>query len=520
MSDVATPTGLAGVLSGGDHKATGRLFIGFSFLFLVVAGVAGGLVGVEKYDPSDLDVLSPDSLIAAFTLHDVTAVFLFLLPLALGLAMYVVPLQVGAATIAFPRAATAAFWTWLLAGGLLLASYAIEGGPGGSDRNGVLLWLTAFGAVLVALGVATLCVVTTVLTLRCEGMHLERVPLFSWSVLAAGTIWLLSLPVLIGGVILLWLDVRYGVELLTGQAGIYTHLVWAFLPPQLFAYAVPALGIVGEVVPVFGRTSIARRNPLLITTAAVAVLGFGAWMFILPEAPDLTDEALFVGVNVVILLVLLGFTGAIAGAMRRGRVSLAAPVLGGLLGLLLILGGAAATAFGVLPFNDLLGTTWFSGAGHMVLGGASVVLLGGVYYWAPKIWGRVLPEGSGRLALFAAAAGLALLALPDLVTGLQGQDSRLPAEQTVESGWEILNAVSVAGGALLLLAVLLVLVGLAGALAGRDRQAPDDDPWQGMTLEWATSSPPPLGNFAEPPSVTSATPVFDDRQAREAEATV
>src|SRR6266508_3118776 len=133
------PTGLAAILSNGDHKTTGRLFIGDSFLFLVVAGVAGGLLGLEKFDASELQILSEGSLVAAFTLHDVTAVFLFLLPLILGLAIYVVPLQVGASTVAFPRAATAAFWTWLLAGGLLLASYAIDGGPGGTDRNGVLL---------------------------------------------------------------------------------------------------------------------------------------------------------------------------------------------------------------------------------------------------------------------------------------------------------------------------------------------------------------------------------------------
>ncbi len=503
------PTGLAAVLANGDHKTTGRLFIGFSFLFLVVAGVAGGLVGVEKIDAGELQILSDESLIAAFSLHGVAAVFLFLLPLILGLAIYVVPLQVGASTVAFPRAATAAFWTWLLAGGLLVASYAIDGGPGGTDRDGVLLWLTAFGAVVIALALATVCVTATALTLRGDGMRLDRVPLFAWSVLAAGTIWLLSLPVLVGGIVLLWLDVRYGVGLLTSGGGIYGDLVWALLPPQLFAFVVPALGIAADVVPVFARSPLARRDVLVGLLGAAAALGFGAWVFILPEAPELPEQALFVGVAVALLVALFGLTGGVADAMRRGRLSLAPPVLGGVLGLLLVLGGAAAGAFGALPFNDLLSTTWFAGVGHLVLGGAVVILLGGVYYWAPKIWGRVLADGSGRLAMLAAAGGVALLALPDLITGAQGQDARLPVSQSVESSWDALNAVSLAGGGLLVLAVLLVLVSLAGAVAGRDHDPAPDDPWGGHTLEWSTSSPPPIGNFPEPPSVTSATPLLD-----------
>jgi heme/copper-type cytochrome/quinol oxidase subunit 1 len=512
------PTGLAAVLSSGDHKTTGRLFISLAFLFLVVAGVAGGLLGIERVDAAGLDLLSEANLVATFTLHDVTAVFLFLLPLVVGLAIYVVPLQVGASTVAFPRAATAAFWAWLLGGALLLASYIIDGGPGGTDRNGVLLWLAAFGIVIVALGLATICAVATVLTLRCEGMRLDRVPLFSWSVLVGGTIWLLSLPVLVGGVVLLWLDVRYGAGLLTGQGGIYTHLAWVFLVPQIFAYAVPALGVVGEVVPVFARAPLARRDVVLGLLGGIAALGFGAWVFILPESPELPEQALYVGVSLVLFLVVLGFTGGVLDAMRRGRFSMAPPVLAGVLGSLLVLAGAAAAAFGVLPFNDLLTTTWFSGVGHLVLGGASVILLGAVYYWAPKIWGRVPSAGSGGLAVVAAAAGIALLALPDLVTGTQGQDARLPIEQEVESSWDVLNAVALAGGVLLVLAVLLVLVALAAAVARRDAEPAADDPWDGHTLEWATPSPPPIGNFSEAPTVTSATPLLDARPTEPAEA--
>jgi heme/copper-type cytochrome/quinol oxidase subunit 1 len=509
--------GLSGMLGNGDHKTTGRLFIGFSLLFLLVSGVAGGLLGIEKVDPAQVDVLTGDSLAAAFTLHDVSGLFLFLLPVTLGLAIYLVPLQVGATTLAFPRAAALAFWTWLLGGALLITSYGIGGGPAGTDTNGVLLWIGAMGLTVVALCLATVCVVTTTLTLRTGGMRLERLPLFCWSMLTAGTVWLLSLPVMVAMLVVLWLDVRYEAGLFS--VGVYAQLSWVFLPPQVLAFAAPALGIAGEAVPVFARVRLARRDALLGALGATAVLGFGAWTFIGPDYPDLVEEALFIGVAVVSILPVLAFTGGLLDGLRRGRLSLASPVLAGVLGLLLVLAGVVAGAVGVLPFTDLVGTTWFAGQGHLVLGGASVVVLGGLYYWAPKLWGRVLPDGSGKLAALAAAAGVALLAAPDLITGAMGQDARLPATQEVDSGWEALNALSVAGGALLILAVLLVLVSLAGAVGREHREPAPDDPWEGHTLEWATSSPPPTGNFPAPLTVSSATPVFDRREATEVVAT-
>ncbi|MGH9245552.1 MAG: cbb3-type cytochrome c oxidase subunit I [Acidimicrobiales bacterium] len=514
---VAAPPkgGPAGMLGHGDHKTTGRLFIGCSLVFLVVAGAAGALLGIEKVDPATIDVLTGESLAVAFTLHNVGSVFLFLLPLTLGLAIYVVPLQVGSSTIAFPRAAAAAFWTWLLAGVLLLVSYGIDAGPAGTDRNAILLWITALGAVTVALTLATLCVVTTVLTLRAEGMRLERVPMFSWSMLAAGTVWILSLPVLVAVLLLLWLDVRYDVGLLAVTGGIGSHVAWVFLPPQILAFAVPALGVVADVVPVFAKVRLAPRNVFLGLIGAAAALGFGAWMFIVPEADRLPDQALFVLMGLAAALPVLGFTGGVADAFRRGTLSVAPPVLAAVLGLLLILGGVAAGAFGVLPFNNLVPTTWFGGEAHLVLGGSAVVLLGGIYHWAPKIWGRVLPDGTGRLAAVAAFGGVGLLALPDLITGGLGQVSRLPATQEVDDAWSALNVVSLAGGGLLLLAVVLVMVSAAGALGGtrKDAASTPDDPWEGHTLEWATSSPPPVGNFADPPAVESATPLLDRREA-------
>jgi cytochrome c oxidase subunit 1 len=189
-TDAAAPvrthsTGLAKLLGSGDHKVIGRAFIVTSLLFGLAAIVTGQLVAVENVDTSRLNILSADTEFQVFTFHSVSATFLFLLPLMLGLAYVVVPLQVGASTIAFPRAAAASFWAWLIAGALVVTSYLINGGPGGGRTRGVDLWIVALAAVLAALLLGAACLVTTVFGLRAPGMSLGRVPMFAWSMLVA-----------------------------------------------------------------------------------------------------------------------------------------------------------------------------------------------------------------------------------------------------------------------------------------------------------------------------------------------
>ena len=269
-------SGLAGLLGSGDHKTIGRLWIGFSLLFLLVGLVCGTLLSVESISPDDLDVLGTDAYFQVFTLERVAGVFLFGVPLFVGLATYVVPLQVGSPALAFPRAGAAAFWTWLIAGGLVLASYAINGGPDGGDADGVQLFLVAFAVLVAALAVALICIVTTVMTLRTRGMTLDRVPLFSWSMLVAGWVWLLSLPVLVGNLLLIELDYEYGQVFFGVPGDAYLQLAWVFGPPQLSLLAVPALGVCGEIIPVSSQSRQRLRGVLLVALAVLGTLGFGA----------------------------------------------------------------------------------------------------------------------------------------------------------------------------------------------------------------------------------------------------
>lgn len=526
-SPSAPPTGLAAVVGSGDPRTIGKLFVGTSLLFLIVAAVAGALVGIEQYDVAGSEIFAADTAVRVFTLHTTAALFLGVLPLLVGLANAVVPLQVGASTVAFPRASAAAYWVWLVAGGLVLASYAIDGGPFGSDPDAVALYVAGLVTVLVALAVATISVVTTVLTLRAPGMTLRRTPLFSWSMLVAGSVWLLTLPVLAAGLLIAYLDLRYGQQFLGGSGGIYNRMAWVFWQPTLYVFAVPALGIVADVVPVFAQRRHKRHGAAMGLLGLAAALGYGAWAQLGATADGSGAPApwLFEGpwiaVGFIAIVPVLGLLGLWTATLGAGKVKLGTPlVLAQLAGLLILLGVAAGGAT-VIEDLDLAATTWMTAQTTLVLTGTVLAALGGVAFWAPKLYGKLLPDALTRLGGTVVFLGALAAGVPQAIAGALDQ-SPLVGEGTgtVSAGdldtVEVLNLIS--GIGLAAVAAGLLVVGLA-LLARRSGDGPGDDPWAGHTLEWATSSPPPVGNFASLPEITSEAPVYDARHAAAADET-
>jgi len=519
-SPSAPPAGLAAVVGSGDPRTVGKLFVGTSLLFLLASGVIGALVGFEQADSAGEQIFGADTAVRMYTLHSTAGLFLGVMPLLLGLATAVVPLQVGAPTLAFPRASAAAYWTWLVSGGIALATYAFDGGPFGTDVDAVGLYVAALIAVIVALAVATSSVVTTVLTLRAPGMSLRRAPLFSWSMLVAGTVWLLVLPVVAAGLLLAYVDLRYGDGFLGGPAGLYNRIAWLFWQPTLYVVAVPALGIIADVVPVFARRRHQRHRAAMVMLGLAAALGFGAWAQLGASvdggtpAPWLQDGTW----NIVSYLAVIPVVGLLllwTATLGTGRVRLGTPlILAVFSGLLVFLGvaGGVATAIESL---DLDGTTWMTAQALLVLLGAVVAGLAGIAFWAPKLYGKLLPDSLVRLGATLVTLGALAAAIPLAISGTMGQQ-RLVAGNFggVDSGdvstVETLNLVSAIGLSVAVLGALVV--GLA-MLARRRGDGPGDDPWDGHTLEWTTSSPPPLGNFASLPEITSEAPLYDSRYA-------
>jgi heme/copper-type cytochrome/quinol oxidase subunit 1 len=533
MAPAPSATGLASILGSGDHKVVGRLWLVASLVHLVLAGSAALWVAALRVDPEKLSTDAPDFFAQAFTFRSIGGAFLFLLPLTIGIATLVVPLQVGASTLAFPRAAAAAAWTYLLGGGLVIGAYAIDGGPFGEDTDGVRLFIVAFLLVLVALVVAWICIATTVIALRAPGMSLRRVPLFAWSSLVAATVWVLTLPVLAGVVLIAYIDVRYGGAdgFISGggAATLYSRIAWVFGQPAVYAFGIPVLGFLGSVVPVFSSTRHQLHRVAMGLIGAFGALSAGAWALPAfgPEPTPWLYEAPWVAVSIAVLVPVLGLFGLWALTARQGQPRLASPlVFGGAAGLMLLAGLLAGAVQAIEPIETLVdgegtslyGTTVTTSVASYVVLAAVIAALGGVVYWAPKILGRQLQETGALVVALLLLAGTVLWALPDVISGLLGQSAApgaLPADNL--DNIEVLNTMSAVGGAVVALAVAAFVALLIRATRSHD--LPGDDPWSGHTLEWVTSSPPPVGNFATLPAISSEAPLYDARhQPKEADA--
>ena len=521
IATAQTPAGLAAVLGSGDHKVVGRLWIVAALAHLVLVAAASLYVSAMRLDTgglADLTDSQGDWFPQIVTYRAIGGAFLVLLPLTIGLATVIVPLQVGASTLAFPRSAAAAAWAYLIGGGLVIGSYAIDGGPFGSDRDGVRLFIVALSLVLVAEVVAWISIMTTVFTLRAPGMSLARAPLFAWSALVAGTVWLLTLPVLAAVLVITYVFVRYGGE---DSSEIYARISWAFSQPTVYAFGIPVLGFVGSVVPVFSATRHHLNRHARTSITAFGALAIGAWAlpgFVGPSTPWLY-ELPWVASSFLIVLPVLALLGLWAITIRKGRVTIASPLLFGAASLVMLLVGLlAGAAQAIKPIKTLVdgdgsslyGTSWTTSVASYVFLALAIALFGALTFWAPKLIGRRLPEGPARGTAVLLLVGTVLWSFPDLASGLLGQGGDVPGPVTEnQSTIEALNAASLVGGVLLSVAA----IGFIGLMmrAIRSGELPGDDPWEGHTLEWATSSPPAPGNFATLPEVASEAPLYDAR---------
>ena len=516
--------GVAGVLGTGDHKTLGRLYVGFSLLFGLVAFATMGVF--ELSINPDGAVVDADKAFSAFTLGQLSLVFLFLVPLLLGLATAIVPLQVGANTIAFPRAAAAAFWLWLLGSAGVLTGYAINGSLGnGGDLDAQALTLLALAGTVIALILATICVATTVIAFRPAGMSLDRVPLFSWSMLVAAGVWLLTLPVFLGNIALIFIDVKSGTANGFGVGyNQWAQLSWIVTQPQVFAYAIPALGIVGDIVATFAKVRVPQRGILLGAIGAFGALSFGAYAQTAYN-PEAHRQWLYAGQGVLIILPLLAVLGGIATAIRKGTPKVKGPVVLGLVALVLLLLGAAAGApFGTgrlglqaTPKALAAGSqplraassgapvfTW--GITLIVIIAAATAALAGLFYWAPKLTGRRLSDAAANLVAVLGLAGAVVAGAPFLVVAFVTKQASLADSANG------MYVIAVAGLGIAALAVLLsfALFAQSRAVTISSGEGTDADAWGlGQSLEWAADSPPVPGNFGEIAPVTSPEPLLD-----------
>ena len=513
-----------GWLSTADHKRLGLLYVAGALLFLLLGGVLGVLLRGELTEGGNQFL--GDEYFRIFSMHATVTPLLFLAPLWIGLATYVVPLQLGASRLALPRLHAFSLWLYLVGGALVVASYLAgpQAGlglststpipaPEGGGEAEVGLWIAGLVMVALAMFLASLDLAVTVVTQRTEGMTFARVPMFSWATFATAAVTLLATPVFVAGLALLYVDQHFGGGFFTpdnpGAQTVWQHTMWLFGRPEVYLLLLPGLGAACDIVATHARKPLLSNDVARGAIALFAALSLGAWGAGTKVAdavvlPTYSVATALVAVPVGLLALL--WLGSLAKGSPRFHVSLA--FVAGFLGLAAF--GAVNAAIAAAAEVDG-GTAWTVAHVHMVAFGAPTLLaVGAVYHWAPKLFGRDLSAGLGGLVFLALFGGFFLNGLGTYLLGYDGA----PAHVTDYADSTQLNysRLAAAGGVLVALGAVAFMADVLRAWAGRGSATPvppgTDD---GLTLEWAAPSPPPPANFDAVPEVRSSYPLYDLR---------
>lgn len=518
-----------------DHKKIGRLYLGLSSLALLGAVVVAALLAFERAD-SSTDLLPVESLTQLFSAYRFGLTFLVALPLMVGIALVVVPLQVGARSNAFPRVAAAGFWSWAIGAVLAVIAIAANGGPNGGNRRFVDLFTLSFGLVALGIAATALSLAATVLTARAPGMNMRRIPWFSWAVLVSSLALLVVLPIVIGDLLYVYLAHRYpSTSELSGNRALGRWVGFGLTQPTTLVFALPVLGFLADVVATATNTRLRPRGVVLGTIGIVGTAMFAAAVQApvvirsgfsgLTGSQKVSDLIPFALVHLLPLAGVFLTVALVAGALRT-KPAIGAPLLFALLGSLLLLLGAAAGALNHIGDAGLVGTTFEEGAWLAVVYGAVLAALGGVAHWMPKWTGRTMPLKATLPLALLGFLGAVLASVPMMIAGFADQPGdALPA---IEAGLpgatnfsysgpsSLWNSLSGVGHVLVLLAVLAFLA-LELRSASKGERA-GDDPWNGQTLEWATTSPAPEHNFVDIHVVKSAEPLLDLKPSNRSDA--
>jgi len=521
-------SGLYEWLTTTDHKKIGILYVVNSFIFFFLGGILALGIRTELAIPG-VQFVDGEVYNQLFTMHGTTMIFLFIIPMLVGFGNYVVPLQIGAPDMAFPRINALSFWMLPL-GGILLFLGFITGGaasagwtsyaPLSEDRtlasvgSGQDLWimgLTLIGTSSILGGINFL---VTIFKMRAPGLTLFRMPILVWTVLVTSILQVLATPVLTSALIMLFIDRNYGGHFFDpatgGTAILWQNIFWFYSHPAVYIMVLPAMGMISEILPVFSRKPLFGYKAFVFATAGIGALGFSVWahhMFTtgLVFLPFFSLMTFLIAVPTGVKMFNWIFT------LWRGKLTFSTPLLFavGFLSMFL-LGGINGAFSAAVPVDFALQDTyWVVAHLHYVLFGGSVFgVFAGVYYWFPKMTGRMLDEGLGKLQFVMIFIGFNLTFFPMHQLGLAGMPRRI-ADYASNAGWNDLNLAATIGGFLIAASMIPFLSNVF--ISRRNGKIAGDDPWQANTLEWATSSPPPPYNFDHLPEIRSERPLFDLR---------
>jgi cytochrome c oxidase subunit I len=506
-----------------DHKKIAILYGATALVFFAVGGIEALLIRLQLARP-DGTVLTANQYNQLFTMHGTTMVFLLGMPLASAFGNYLIPLMIGARDVAFPRLNMMGYWIFLFGGLFIYSSFLLGGAPnngwfgyaplsstpmdsGFLPGRGPDFW--AVGLIMLGIGSVATAVnfIVTVLNMRAPGMTLMRMPVFVWMMLVVAFLTLFAMPPVTAALIEVFLSRHFGANFFNPEAGgdplLYQHLFWIFGHPEVYILILPGMGIVSEILPVFSRKPLFGYAVVVFSGIAIGFLGWGVWahhMFATGLGPvavsafSLSTMLIAVPTGVKIF----NWLGTIWG----GSIRLKTPMLFALGFIAMFtLGGLSGVMHSIVPSDWQQTDTYFVVAHfHYVLfGGLVFGIFGGLHYWHPKVFGKMLNEGLGKTCFWLMLIGFNMTFFPMHFLGFEGQPRRTYTYPK-GFGWETLNTLETVGAFIIALAVLVYLVNVIYT-SRRGPKAPTD-PWDARTLEWLTSSPPPPYNFAEVPIVT------------------
>jgi cytochrome c oxidase subunit I len=517
-----------------DHKKIGILYLTATFLFFIIGGTEALVMRLQLAQPNGT-LVHPETYNALLTMHGSTMIFLFVVPVLAGFGNYMLPLMIGARDMAFPRLNALSFWLLLFGGIAFYTSIFFEppqagwtayaplsdnafSAGGGMDAWIFMIHLTGLSSLLGAINFTA-----TIHNMRARGMSWGRMPLFVWTLLIYSYLLIVALPSVAAAVTMLLTDRHFGTSFFDTTGGgdpmLWQHLFWFFGHPEVYIMVLPAMGIVSEVLPVFARKPIFGYKAVAASTAAIAFLSLLVWAHHMFATPTPTV--------VLVFFMLSSFTVAIPTGVKifnwlatlwRGQIVFKVAFLyAAAFPALFVIGGISGVILAIFPVDWQLTDTYFVVAHlHYVLFGGSVFgIFAGVYYWFPKMTGRLLSEGLGKVSFWTMFVGFNLTFLVQHSAGLSGMPRRV-YDYPDHSGLTAYNLISTIGSFILGVGVLVTVINVLVSL--RRGKTAGNDPWHGNTLEWFTQSPPPENNFDVVPRVRSVEPMKDIRREVEAAA--
>jgi cytochrome c oxidase subunit 1 len=515
-----------------DHKRIGILYGVTAFIFFLLGGVEALIIRAQLASPNNT-LVDADTFNQLFTMHGTTMVFLAIMPLSAAFFNYIVPLQIGARDVAFPRLNAFSYWVFLFGGLFINASFLFGVAPDGGWFGYVNLTSKTYSPGLnidfwvlglLVLGVASIAAginfIVTIINFRAPGMRLMRMPVFTWMTLVTQFIVVTAFPVITIALVFLLFDRFFGTNFYNVAAGgdllLWQHLFWLFGHPEVYILILPTMGMVSEVLPTFSKKPLFGYAVVVYSGVLIAVMGWGVWshhMFSVGLGP--IADSVF-GATTMLIAIPTGVKifNWIA-TMWGGRLELKTPMLFAIGFIAMFILGGLSGVMHSSPPSDLQQTDTYFVVAHIhyvLVGGAIMGIFAAIYYWWPKVYGRILHDGMGKAHWFFMMLGMNLAFFPMHFIGLLGMPRRIYTYDTA-LGVDTMNLVATVGAFILGASFLIFIYNVFWTR--KKGQPAGKNPWNGATLEWAMSSPPPVYNFSVIPQINSRLPLWTENGVNE-----